>query len=73
MGAGPDMLHPTHDCGRLVIALEGEAYVSGGAVIDPPGGVGIVSFPNGIAKNIGVKYDELDFSKFNDKWVKRFI
>ena len=63
----PDMLDPTQDCARVVVAVEGEAYVSGGAVIDPPGGIGVISFPDGIGKDKIVNYTELDFLKFNNR------
>ncbi|XP_041376857.1 mesenchyme-specific cell surface glycoprotein-like [Gigantopelta aegis] len=67
VGSMPDMILPTHDCSRIVVSLEGNAYVSGGAVIDPPGRIGIISFPGGFGKDKEVNYTELDFLNYNNR------
>ncbi|XP_041375490.1 mesenchyme-specific cell surface glycoprotein-like isoform X2 [Gigantopelta aegis] len=67
VGSMPDMILPTHDCSRIVVALEGQAYISGGAVVDPPGGVGIITFPDGFRKDKEVSYTELDFMNYNNR------
>ena len=66
VGSLPDMVHPTPNC-TLVVALENEGVVVDGQFYDPPGGVGIIRFPSGIAAEPDVKI--LDFTKFDNEWV----
>ena len=47
------------------MALENEGVVVDGQFYDPPGGVGIIRFPSGIAAEPDVKI--LDFTKFDNE------
>ncbi|KAJ8320968.1 hypothetical protein KUTeg_002555 [Tegillarca granosa] len=44
VGNGPDDIRPTSDCRKILIALEGEVYYNGIKLIDPLGGIGILTF-----------------------------
>ncbi|WAR09968.1 GIGA3-like protein, partial [Mya arenaria] len=49
VGVIPDMIHATSDCRTLIVAIEAEPYddAASGQLVDNPGGVGIVKFPQG--------------------------
>ena len=64
VGSLPDMVNPTPNC-TLVVAIENEAVVVDGQFYDPPGGVGIIRFPSGIAAQPEVKI--LNFTKFDNQ------
>ncbi|XP_046549458.1 mesenchyme-specific cell surface glycoprotein-like [Haliotis rubra] len=64
VGAIPDMIKPTKDCSKIIVAVEGEAYeYPPNHIIDPPGLVVIVNFPWGIEGNMIIS--TLNFERFN--------
>ncbi|XP_067650977.1 mesenchyme-specific cell surface glycoprotein-like [Haliotis asinina] len=66
VGAIPDMVKPTKDCKKIIVAVEGEAYeYPPNHIIDPPGLVVIVNFPLGVGFNPMVS--TLDFERFNNR------
>ncbi|XP_046549456.1 LOW QUALITY PROTEIN: mesenchyme-specific cell surface glycoprotein-like [Haliotis rubra] len=66
VGAIPDMVKPTKDCKKIVVAVEGEAYeYPPNHITDPPGLVVIVNFPWGIGTDMIIS--TLDFERFNDR------
>nr|KAG5713079.1 hypothetical protein BaRGS_021873 [Batillaria attramentaria] len=65
MGALPDMVYPTPDC-TIVVAIENEGLEVNGQFYDPPGGVGIIRFPQGV-RNLPTVIN-LDFTKFDDQF-----
>ncbi len=60
----PDMLYFTHDCEKIIVAIEGElrAVDGGNNAVDPEGGVTIIS---GI--HTSPSATRLNFTKFNDQ------
>lgn len=61
------MLKATKNC-TLVVALENPAVSVGrGSLIDPPGGVGIIRFPEGVANS--PHKTTLDFTAFDHRLV----
>ena len=65
VGSVPDMLYPTHDCRKLLVAIEAEPYLQSGAPRDPPGGMAIIKFSDTPAGNYDLKI--LNFTSFNDQ------
>ncbi|XP_071091434.1 mesenchyme-specific cell surface glycoprotein-like [Haliotis cracherodii] len=66
VGAVPDMVKPTKDCSKIIVAVEGEAYeYPPNQITDPPGLVVIVNFPSGVGSNMFVS--TLNFERFNDR------
>ncbi|XP_067651115.1 mesenchyme-specific cell surface glycoprotein-like [Haliotis asinina] len=66
VGAIPDMVKPTKDCKKIVVAVEGEAYeYPPNHITDPPGLVVIVNFPWGVGANMIIS--TLDFERFNNR------
>ncbi|XP_070192260.1 uncharacterized protein [Littorina saxatilis] len=66
IGTQPDMLKATKHC-TLVVALENPAVSVGrGSLIDPPGGVGIIRFPEGVANS--PHKTTLDFTAFDHRF-----
>ena len=59
------MLYPTHDCMKVLVAVEAEPYVQSGTPRDPEGGVAIIKFQNTPAGNFDMKI--LNFTSFNDQ------
>ena len=67
MGTVPDMVKPTADCMKVLIAIEGELYDDSvnQTVVDNPGGVGVVTFdtdPSGT-----LTYAMADFLAFDNQ------
>ena len=61
VGAVPDMLYFTHDCQRILVAIEGELKtLPDGSVVDPEGGVVIIT---NLDTSPSVKM--LNFTQFN--------
>ncbi|XP_046549457.1 mesenchyme-specific cell surface glycoprotein-like [Haliotis rubra] len=66
VGAIPDMVKPTRDCSKIIVAVEGEAYeYPPNHIIDPPGLVVIVNFPSGVGGNTIIS--TLNFERFNER------
>ncbi|XP_071089753.1 mesenchyme-specific cell surface glycoprotein-like [Haliotis cracherodii] len=66
VGAVPDMVKPTKDCSKVIVAVEGEAYeYPPHHITDPPGLVVIVNFPWGIGNNMIIS--TLNFDRFNSR------
>ena len=55
------MLLPTKDCKTVVVAIEAEAYLYNGVIVDPQGGVGILKFKD------DVSFKKLDFKEFDKR------
>ncbi|XP_052813914.1 mesenchyme-specific cell surface glycoprotein-like [Mya arenaria] len=68
VGVIPDMIHATSDCRTLIVAIEAEPYddAASGQLVDNPGGVGIVKFPQG--PDGTYTFNVLGFEKFNAKY-----
>ncbi|XP_067651558.1 mesenchyme-specific cell surface glycoprotein-like isoform X2 [Haliotis asinina] len=65
VGAVPDMLKPTHDCSKVIVAVEGEAYQNPpNQITDPEGLVVIISFHDTISNYTKTS---LNFTKYNDR------
>ncbi|XP_046549528.1 mesenchyme-specific cell surface glycoprotein-like [Haliotis rubra] len=65
VGAVPDMLKPTHDCSKLIVAVEGEAYQNPpNQITDPEGLVVIINFHDTISNYTKTS---LNFTKYNDR------
>lgn len=67
VGAIPDMIHPTSDCRKLVVAVEAEPYadLDRKVMVDPAGAVSIINFqttPEG-----SYTINRLGFERFNNK------
>ena len=67
VGSVPDMLYPTNDCRKLLVAIEAEPYrrLLSESPRDPPGGVAIIKFSDTPAGNYDLKI--LNFTSFNDQ------
>ena len=64
VGAVPDMLYFTHDCKRILVAIEGELKtLPDGSVVDPEGGVVIIT---NLDTSASMKM--LNFTQFNAEW-----
>ena len=60
------MLYPTHDCRKLLVAIEAEPYLTESETPrDPQGGVAIIKFSDTPAGTYDLKI--LDFSSFNNQ------
>eukprot|EP00193_Tetraselmis_chui_P001662 CAMPEP_0177764400 /NCGR_PEP_ID=MMETSP0491_2-20121128/7383_1 /TAXON_ID=63592 /ORGANISM="Tetraselmis chuii, Strain PLY429" /LENGTH=529 /DNA_ID=CAMNT_0019280569 /DNA_START=1180 /DNA_END=2769 /DNA_ORIENTATION=- len=60
----PDMIHFSNDCSVMVIANEGEAGITNGSFVNPPGGVTVLKWVNGdVSQPPTVQH--LDFSAFS--------
>jgi len=69
VGALPDMLKFTSDCSKIVVALEGELRMVNGDVVDPEGGVAIISFLEGQPSE-QYHLQIANFTHFNDRWSR---
>lgn len=67
VGPSPNMLLPTINCQKVLVALEGEAFARGGNLIDPEGAIGLLKFPSSYISDTTYSYKVLDFRSFNDK------
>ena len=65
VGAVPDMLFPTHDCEKVLVAVEAEPYDDAGTPVDPEGAVALIKFQDSPAESYNLKI--LDFRNFNDQ------
>ncbi|XP_076469938.1 uncharacterized protein LOC143300238 [Babylonia areolata] len=65
IGSKPEKMLPTKNC-TLVVALENPPVVLNDQVQDPPGGVGIIRFPNGVANDPTTQ--TLDFTAFDNRF-----
>ena len=63
------MLTATKDC-TLVVALENPGVEMNGQFQDPPGGVGIIRFPQGVPNSPVVT--TLDFTAFDSRHGQQF-
>ncbi|XP_052712342.1 uncharacterized protein LOC128186563 isoform X2 [Crassostrea angulata] len=68
VGPSPNMLLPTINCQKVLVALEGEAFARGGNLIDPEGAIGLLKFPSSYISDTTYSYKVLDFRSFNDKY-----
>nr|XP_022337780.1 uncharacterized protein LOC111133576 isoform X2 [Crassostrea virginica] len=68
VGPSPNMLLPTTNCQKVLVALEGEPFARGGDLIDPEGAIGILKFPYNYISDTTYSYKILDFRNFNDKF-----
>lgn len=67
VGTVPDMVKPTADCTKVLVAIEGELYDDSvnQTVVDRPGGIGVVTFetdPSG-----PLDYTLVDFTAFDSQ------
>lgn len=67
VGPSPNMLLPTTNCQKVLVALEGEAFARGGNLVDPEGAIGLLKFPTSYISDTTYSYKVLDFRSFNDK------
>ena len=69
VGPVPDMILPTADCLKLVVAIEAEPYFDNipEKIEDPLGAVTIIKFKDVSTGNYTMKV--LNFSQFDDKYV----
>lgn len=67
VGPTPDMVKPTANCKKILVAVEGEPYddVTSQSLIDKPGGIGVVTLTGG--SSVGLQYTLIDFQKFDNQ------
>ena len=69
VGALPDMVKLTHDCRKIIVAIEGEVRSFAGKVIDPEGGVGIIEFDT-VDLSGNFQFRVADFKSYNARCVE---
>ena len=69
VGAVPDMIQPTSDCLRLVVAVEAEPYadIDLEMMVDPAGSITIINFH--ITPEGNYTLNRLGFEQFNDRLI----